>query len=162
MCACWPTVLRCSIFFFKIYLFLDRGREEERERNINVWLPLTWPPPGTQPATQACALPGNWTGDPLVPSPCSIHWAIPARTDFLFFSNKIRDQNFFAVAILLKEFKWPNSVVTNLVRIVYTDTHTKFPHLFRQVVNENVHGYISKCSWIINSQNKKDISCHFM
>ena len=33
--------------FFKdfIYLFLERGerREEERERNINVWLPLTRP-----------------------------------------------------------------------------------------------------------------------
>ena len=32
-----------------IYLFLDRveGREKERERNINVWLPLTYPPPST-------------------------------------------------------------------------------------------------------------------
>ena len=33
--------------FFKdfIYLFLERGegREKERERNINVWLPLTCP-----------------------------------------------------------------------------------------------------------------------
>ena len=37
-----------------IYLFLDRGemREKERERNINVWLPLTWPPLGAWPATQ--------------------------------------------------------------------------------------------------------------
>ena len=26
-----------------------------RERNINVWLPLTWPPLGTWPATQAYA-----------------------------------------------------------------------------------------------------------
>ena len=32
------------------------GREEERERNINVWLPLTRPLLGTWPATQACAL----------------------------------------------------------------------------------------------------------
>ena len=31
----------------------------ERERNITVWLPLTWPPLGTWPATQACALTGN-------------------------------------------------------------------------------------------------------
>ena len=31
-----------------IYLFLDRGerREKEWERNISVWLPLTWPPLG--------------------------------------------------------------------------------------------------------------------
>ena len=39
-----------------IYLFSDSGREGERKRNINVWLPLTHPLPGTWPATQACAL----------------------------------------------------------------------------------------------------------
>ena len=48
-----------------IYLFLERG--EERERNVNVWLPLMWPPVETWPTTQACALTGNGTGDnPLV------------------------------------------------------------------------------------------------
>ena len=41
--------------------------EKERERNINVWLPLTHPPlGGTWPTTQACALTGNQTSDPLV------------------------------------------------------------------------------------------------
>ena len=30
--------------------------EKERERNINVWMPLTWPALGTWPAIQACAL----------------------------------------------------------------------------------------------------------
>ena len=59
-------------FFFKdfIYLFLERGegREKERERNIIVWLPLKHPPLGTWPATQACALTGNQTGDPLIRS----------------------------------------------------------------------------------------------
>ena len=39
--------------------------EKERERNINVWLPLVYPLLGTWPATQACALTGNWTHDPL-------------------------------------------------------------------------------------------------
>ena len=58
-----------SIFFF--YLFLERGegREEERERNINVWLPLMLLPLETWPATQACALTGNRTGNPLLCSP---------------------------------------------------------------------------------------------
>ena len=42
-------------WYFKkdfIYLFLERweGRKEERERNINVWLPVTHPPLGTWPA----------------------------------------------------------------------------------------------------------------
>ena len=47
------------MFFFKknYLLILDRG--EERERNINVWLPLVHPPLGTCSATQACALTGN-------------------------------------------------------------------------------------------------------
>ena len=58
-------------FFLKIYLFLDRGegREKERERNINVWLPVARPLLGIWPATQACALSGNQTGDLLVHRP---------------------------------------------------------------------------------------------
>ena len=60
-------------YFFKdlIYLFLERGegREKEREKNVNVWLPLTSPQLGTWPTTEACALTGNWTGNPLVCKP---------------------------------------------------------------------------------------------
>ena len=37
------------------------------ERSINVWLPLTCSLLGTWPATQACALTGNLTSDPLLP-----------------------------------------------------------------------------------------------
>ena len=53
----------CIIFFFKrFYLFiLQRGREGERERNISV---CARPLLGTWPATQACTLTGNQTGDP--------------------------------------------------------------------------------------------------
>ena len=43
--------------------------EKERERNINVWLPLERPPLGTWPTTQACALTGNQTSDLLVYRP---------------------------------------------------------------------------------------------
>ena len=42
---------------------------EGRERNINVWLPLECPLLGTWPTTQACALTGNITSDPLVHRP---------------------------------------------------------------------------------------------
>ena len=42
-----------------------RGNEGERE-GVNVWLPLERPLLGTWPATQACALIGNGTGEPLV------------------------------------------------------------------------------------------------
>ena len=51
-----------------IYLFLEtgEGREKERETNITVWLPLARPQLRTWPVTQACALTGNQTSDPLV------------------------------------------------------------------------------------------------
>ena len=58
------------LFFLKILfiLFLERGerREKERDRNISVWLSLMRPLLGTWPTTQACALTGNQTSDPLV------------------------------------------------------------------------------------------------
>ena len=59
--------------FFKdfIYLFVERGegKEIERERNINVCLPLVRPQLDTWPATQAYALTRNRTGNPLVCRP---------------------------------------------------------------------------------------------
>ena len=50
------------MYFLKIvfiYIFRERGREGEREGNINVWLLLSRPLLGTWPATQAHALTGN-------------------------------------------------------------------------------------------------------
>ena len=58
------------LFYFlkNIYLFIfkERGGEGERERNINVWVPLMCPPPRTQPTTQACALNRQQTCNPFV------------------------------------------------------------------------------------------------
>ena len=52
--------------FFKILFILERGegKEKERERNIDMWLPLAHPQLGTWPTAQACALTGNQTGNP--------------------------------------------------------------------------------------------------
>ena len=58
-----------KLFSFLKILFIyfrEKGREGEREGNINVWLPCACPLLGTWPTTQACALTGNRTGDPLV------------------------------------------------------------------------------------------------
>ena len=51
--------VRHSIFFLRFYLFILS--EKERERNINVWLPLEHPLLGTWPTTQVCALTGIQT-----------------------------------------------------------------------------------------------------
>ena len=55
-------------FFKRFYLFIfrERGREGERERNINVWLTLAHLLLWTWPTTQACALTRNPTSDPSV------------------------------------------------------------------------------------------------
>ena len=74
---------------FLFYLFLDRGREEERERNIHLWLPLMSPLLGTWPTAQACALTGYGTSDPFVCRPRSIHWATPARAIIIIFIFRI-------------------------------------------------------------------------
>ena len=63
--------------------------EKERERNINVWFPLTHPLLGTWPATQACALTGNQTRDPLDPKPAFTP-TTPASTDYAIFLNEER------------------------------------------------------------------------
>ena len=55
-----------------IYLFLERGEWKESGRETSmcgVWLPLARPLLGTWHTTQACALTGNRTGDPLVCRP---------------------------------------------------------------------------------------------
>ena len=63
-----PLPLKSIFLKNYLFIFLERGerREKEKVRNINVWLPLAHPPPETWPTTQACALTGNRTSDPLV------------------------------------------------------------------------------------------------
>ena len=64
-------IITLFLFFSRFYvlIFRQKVREKERKRNINVWLPLMCPPLGIWPATQACALTGNLTGNPLVCRP---------------------------------------------------------------------------------------------
>ena len=82
--------------FFKkdfIYLFLEKGRDEEREgeKQQSVVLPLTHPLSLTWPATQACDVP--WLGIELVTlwfaGQHSIHWATPARAGSYIFVTLI-------------------------------------------------------------------------
>ena len=63
-----------------LWFALERGegKEKEKERNISMWLPLTSSHLGTWLASQACALTGNWTDDPLVrrPAPNPLSYTI--------------------------------------------------------------------------------------
>ena len=63
------TLFLKGFFKKRFYLFIFREEKGGKEGNINVWLHLECPQRGTWPATQACALIGNQTGDPLVPRP---------------------------------------------------------------------------------------------
>ena len=54
-----------------------------------MWLPLTRPPLGTWPATQACALIGNGTGDPLVPRPVLNPLSHTSQEKFSYFTIKV-------------------------------------------------------------------------
>ena len=57
-------------FFFKdfyLFIFREKGREGERDgEKYQCVVSSNAPPLGTWPTTQACALTGNRTGDPLV------------------------------------------------------------------------------------------------
>ena len=65
--------------------FLER--REGRERNINVWLPLMHPLLGTWPTTQAWALTGNQTIDPLVSRPALNLLGHTSQDLILFLNN---------------------------------------------------------------------------
>ena len=58
--------LQDSFLRYYLFIFRERGREGERERNITVWLSLARPLLRTWPLTQACAPTENQTSDTLV------------------------------------------------------------------------------------------------
>ena len=59
-----------SFFIFYLFIFRERGREGEREGEKHQCVVASHAPLlGTWPATQACALTGNWTGDHLIHGP---------------------------------------------------------------------------------------------
>ena len=55
-----------------------------------VWLPLARPPLGTQPITQACALTGNRTSNPLVLRPALNPLSCTSQGSFLFLKKMYR------------------------------------------------------------------------
>ena len=84
----------CFFFFFSKILFIylegGEGKEKNREKNINVWLPLTCPLLRTWPTTQACALTGNQTGNPFIHRPMLSLLSYTSQGPNLLFGN-VRD-----------------------------------------------------------------------
>ena len=86
----WEILVYILFFFFflkilLIYLERGEGKEKERERKINVWLLLKCPQLGIWPATQACALTGNRTGNPLIRTPALNPLSYTSQGWFIFF-----------------------------------------------------------------------------
>ena len=79
-------------------------REKGRERYMNVQLSVMYPQLGTWPTTQACALTGNRTCDPLVCrlalNPLS-HHSQGCLILFFFFLIYLRERHYFLLFQLL-------------------------------------------------------------
>ena len=99
-----------------MYVFIEKGeeREKERERNINIWLPLTSLQTETRPLTQACALTGNWTSDPLVYRLALIHWATKARRPIMSYTNFLKGIQIILMMIHTPELDEVNFPSSNL------------------------------------------------
>ena len=89
-----------------LFIYFQReGREGERERNINVWLPLMCPLPpppppplGTWPTTQACALTGNRTGNPLVWRPV-LNPLSHTSQGYLLYFQRVRHERHISMCV---------------------------------------------------------------
>ena len=90
-------------FFLSFFLERGEGRNKGRERNINVWLPLT-PLTGDWPATKACASPDRESNQgPFGPQASThIHWATPARHHFGVQGWRSNQLNHLAKATYIK------------------------------------------------------------
>ena len=72
----WQRLLK------KIFICFWREGKGGKKREKHQCVVASYEPPlGTWPSTQACALTGNRTGNPLICSPRSIHWATPASPE---------------------------------------------------------------------------------
>ena len=79
--------MKTPLCIFKIlFIFRERRREGERERNISIWLPLACPLLGTWPTTQTCALTGYQTSDHLLHSPALNPLSHTSQGPSLYFS----------------------------------------------------------------------------
>ena len=65
-------ILGFFLDFLSLFLDIGEGKVNERERNINVWLPLAHPPLGTQPIAKHVPLSRIKPATPWLAGWCSV------------------------------------------------------------------------------------------
>ena len=101
-----------------------------------MWLPLTWPPVGTWPATQACALTGNGTSDPLVCRPALNPLSHTSQGSYFFFF--LKQQNPFWIYTQLSKYKKCKITDSLLFPFVLVRVRT----LPKQIENSDLKGSV--------------------
>ena len=157
----WECLYHRDIFL-KFYLFRQRGREGERETNINVWLPLVLSPVGTWPTIRACALNGNRTWWPFG-SQASTQFTEPHkpghRDIFNGYRNKkkiIHRNGYRNTQFLYIESKiWPSSFLPEALLAIQISSH--FSQLLQHALRDAWGPPISSLYVIIT----EDIQQHF-
>ena len=106
--------------FLKDFIHFQRGEGREGEKHQCV-IALLAPYQGPWPATQACALTGNQTSDPLVPSTALTPLNRTSQDPILrFFSPK-------------KSYKWNCQIKSNvfnswIIKLLSTSYQNVYPH----------------------------------
>ena len=94
----WTLSNQLLVFFSlkNIYLYLEQGREVEREGEKHQCVVASYTRPrGIWPTTQACALTGNWTGNPWVHRPALNPLSHTSQGKmFIFYYTKVRSLHF--------------------------------------------------------------------
>ena len=109
-------ILYFFFFFLRCYLFTFReGEGREKEREIDQ-LPLTRTQPRTWSATQACALTGNRTGDPLAHRPALSPLSHPSSSAHsLFLISHCPSRVSCPKWVLPKVSPWDRNLAANIL-----------------------------------------------
>ena len=102
-----------GFFFFKdfIYLFLERGREGEREGEKHHCVVASHAPPTGDLACNPGMCPaGNWTGDPLVHRPV---------LNLLSYTNQGNSDYFLKSLYIYNKFKYTANLILFIQKVVF-------------------------------------------
>ena len=104
------------LFFIFLYSFLERWEGREKRGKKHRCVIASCVPYWTGPATQECALPGNWTSNPL------IH-----RTTLNLLSDTSQSMfHFLKILVILKNISLIKLININSYRVIYCKKSRKY------------------------------------